>query len=146
MNILGAETILAGWGRLIEGGVGPQRHLRYTTVKVVPNERCMDKYTWRYNSDVMYCAYRSGTDSCKGDSGGPAVFRVNGGRYLQVGIVSFARGCARAEVPAVYTRVDAFTPWIKQVVSTSVMAYTSEVPLQPPFYTVPQWPLIFQFP
>ncbi|KAL1484080.1 hypothetical protein MTO96_012069 [Rhipicephalus appendiculatus] len=145
MNILGTETILAGWGRLIEGG-NSTKHLQYTTVKVVPNEKCMDQYLWRYYSDVMYCAYRSGTDSCKGDSGGPAIIRVKGGRYVQVGIVSYGHGCARDEVPGVYARVDVFTPWIKHVVSTSVKAYTSEVPLQPPSYTVLQWPFIFQFP
>ncbi|KAL3211652.1 hypothetical protein MRX96_008361 [Rhipicephalus microplus] len=46
----------------------------------------------------MYCAYRRGTNSCHGDSGGPLMSRPFGDRYVQVGIVSFAVGCARKPV------------------------------------------------
>ncbi|XP_037524454.2 tryptase [Rhipicephalus sanguineus] len=93
----------------------------------------------------MYCAYRKGTDSCQGDSGGPLMSRVVGGRYVQVGIVSFGEGCARTYIPGVYTRVEAFTSWIKQVVGSFDKAYSNEVPLQLASYTVPQWPSIFHF-
>uniref|UniRef100_A0A131YNG3 Secreted serine protease n=1 Tax=Rhipicephalus appendiculatus TaxID=34631 RepID=A0A131YNG3_RHIAP len=144
-NIVGTDNIVAGWGYLKEGGPSTN-YLQYTTVRVLPNNMCSATYATKYDSRVMYCAYRIGTDSCQGDSGGPAMTRDVRGRYLQVGIVSFGRGCARKNIPGVYARVDVFTPWIKHVVSTSVKAYTSEVPLQPPSYTVLQWPFIFQFP
>ncbi|KAH7939939.1 hypothetical protein HPB52_019541 [Rhipicephalus sanguineus] len=81
----------------------------------------------------------------EGDSGGPLMSRVVGGRYVQVGIVSFGEGCARTYIPGVYTRVEAFTSWIKQVVGSSGKAYSTELPLQLPSYTVPQSPSIFQF-
>uniref|UniRef100_A0A224YQS7 Seminal fluid protein HACP037 n=1 Tax=Rhipicephalus zambeziensis TaxID=60191 RepID=A0A224YQS7_9ACAR len=144
-NILNTQTEVAGWGRLIEGGNAAQ-HLQYTEVTVVPHEMCSNFYRELYNKDIMYCTYQKGTSSCHGDSGGAAISRLVGGPALQVGIVSFGGGCARDKTPIVFTRVDAFAPWIKQVVSTSLKAYPSEGPLQLPSYNVPQWPFIFPFP
>ena len=60
--------------------------------------------------------------TCNGDSGGPLMkIDVTSGKYEVVGIVSGSgnwvrqgpRGCLGAQ-PAVYTRVSAFVPWIKE--------------------------------
>lgn len=49
-----------------------------------------------------------------GDSGGPLLQDVNGdGNIVQVGIVSFGTGCARANKPGVYSRVSAAHNWIQ---------------------------------
>ena len=60
---------------------------------------------------------------CHGDSGGPLMkLDVTSGKYEAVGIVSTfdewselqgPRGCL-GSMPAVYTRVSAFVPWIKE--------------------------------
>uniref|UniRef100_A0A6G5A6U7 Putative trypsin-like serine protease n=1 Tax=Rhipicephalus microplus TaxID=6941 RepID=A0A6G5A6U7_RHIMP len=143
MNIFDTETVVAGWGRLKEGG-HTTNHLQYTTVRVLPNELCSVLYfILGYVSDVMYCAYRRGTNSCHGDSGGPLMSRPFGDRYVQVGIVSFAVGCARKYIPTVYTRVETFTPWLRRVVGSFDKAYSSQVSLQLASYTIPQWPSIF---
>ena len=62
----------------------------------------------------MLCAgYKDGgRDSCQGDSGGPLVVDDNG-QWGQVGIVSWGRGCARANSYGVYTNVGAFAQWVK---------------------------------
>uniref|UniRef100_A0A224YEP4 Secreted serine protease n=1 Tax=Rhipicephalus zambeziensis TaxID=60191 RepID=A0A224YEP4_9ACAR len=145
MNVFDTETMVAGWGTLKEGGQ-TTNHLQYTTVRVLPNELCSVLYfIMGYVSDVMYCAYRKGTNACHGDSGGPLMSRVVGGRYVQVGIVSYGQGCARTYIPAVYTRLETFTPWLRQVVGSFDKAYSSEVPLQLASYTLPLWPSIFHF-
>ena len=51
----------------------------------------------------------------QGDSGGPAVLKLNDGSniHVQVGIVSFGSGsCTDAELPGVYTRVASYIKWI----------------------------------
>lgn len=49
-----------------------------------------------------------------GDSGGPLFLLQEGtnDRYLQVGIVSFGKGCGDKRYPGIYSRVSRFTKWI----------------------------------
>ena len=56
-----------------------------------------------------------GKDSCSGDSGGPLVFRQGSSDpWTQIGVVSFgAFECGKESTPGVYTRVEAFLPWIE---------------------------------
>ena len=57
-----------------------------------------------------------GKDSCNGDAGGPLVYKeYSDDPWYQIGIVSFGFGdeCGAANVPGVYTRVEAFLSWIE---------------------------------
>ena len=55
-------------------------------------------------SDTWLCAGEKGTDACKGDSGGPLIKTY--GEPVLVGIVSWGKGCGRANEPGYYVRVD----------------------------------------
>ncbi|XP_077493733.1 venom protease-like [Amblyomma americanum] len=112
VNIFNSDVMVAGWGFLEQDGKAVD-YLRYTVVKVVPNARCADKFQHTgYKTELMYCAYRLNTDACQGDSGGPLMTRVDDGRYVQVGIVSYGIGCALDDMPGVYARLETFVPWM----------------------------------
>lgn len=102
---------VAGWGATRERGP-QQRYLMKASVPFVSDADCNARTS--YNGAVIpaeeICAgYMSGgVDTCQGDSGGP-MFRQGGSGLVQVGIVSWGNGCARANYPGVYTQVSYFS-------------------------------------
>ena len=64
---------------------------------------------------IYNCGYLIlGKDSCNGDAGGPLVYKqLSDDPWYQVGIVSFGDECGEANVPGVYTRVEAYLSWIE---------------------------------
>jgi secreted trypsin-like serine protease len=114
----GTFTIM-GWGQTSETAPRQQRRLRYATVPTVPDSKCAAQYRKagvKLVAGESICAGRAGVDTCQGDSGGPMVRRAANGRWLQVGIVSWGLGCARAGYPGVYSQVSAFRTAIKAAV------------------------------
>ncbi len=100
-----------GWGSTTENG--PQQTiLRSALVPFVSDAACARAYRGdSFVKSQMICAgnlRRGGVDACQGDSGGPLVRRDSAGQYVEVGIVSWGYGCARAGYPGVYTQVSAF--------------------------------------
>ncbi|MGW6931999.1 serine protease [Lentzea sp. NPDC054927] len=95
---VGDDGVVLGWGRTAEG-TPPSMTLRKVTVPILSDAECALKEP-DYRAGAMLCAGRGGRDACTGDSGGPLVVK---GRLA--GVVSFGRGCARADEPGVYTRL-----------------------------------------
>jgi secreted trypsin-like serine protease len=100
-----------GWGSTSENG--PQQTiLRSVLVPFVSDATCARAYRGdSFVKSQMICAgnlRHGGVDACQGDSGGPLVRRDTAGKYVEVGIVSWGYGCARAGYPGVYAQVSAF--------------------------------------
>ena len=110
-----------GFGATSEGGDGSSV-LMQVDVKHVDDNTCIAQYGQDVEMDVMFCAgvTGGGKDSCQGDSGGPLIDQSG----VQVGIVSWGEGCARATHSGVYTRVGAFGNWIED----QICAVSSEPP------------------
>jgi secreted trypsin-like serine protease len=119
----GNIATIIGWGETKprEREAHPlSAQLLQATVPVVDHKTCADIYRRRpppnLVTDTSFCAgYRQGgTDSCKGDSGGPIFVGGQGGEPVQAGIVSWGDGCARPDAYGVYTDVGHFESWIRQ--------------------------------
>lgn len=104
----GTFTIM-GWGAASEGGA-QQRYLLKATVPFVDDATCAAAYPGLNKAGSLCAGYVSqgGVDTCQGDSGGPMVRRDSAGRWVQVGIVSWGNGCARAGYPGVYSQVSTY--------------------------------------
>ncbi|WP_063753389.1 serine protease [Streptomyces sp. NRRL S-87] len=101
----GSGATVYGWGDTT--GLGDYAYaLRAAPVTVLADEVCEEAYpgdvTGRFQRASMVCAghREGGRDACQGDSGGPLVAQ---GRLI--GLVSWGRGCGRADSPGVYTRI-----------------------------------------
>ncbi|XP_049600335.1 serine protease 27 [Syngnathus scovelli] len=109
----GTDSWVTGWGNIGSGVPLPfPENLMEVEVPVVGNSQCNCDYDATI-TDNMICAglREGGKDACQGDSGGPMVSK-QGARWVQSGVVSFGEGCARPNLPGVYTRVSRYQDWI----------------------------------
>ncbi|MEM9724118.1 MAG: serine protease [Pseudomonadota bacterium] len=117
---------VAGWGlthvrdsrlRIVTEGPKTDK-LQALNLALQSKERCATRYPGEI-SDNMLCAGDGveGFNTCQGDSGGPLVMDVGG--PVQVGVVSWAYGCAQAEHFTIFARVGAraVREWIDGVMS-----------------------------
>uniref|UniRef100_A0A3B3DTV4 Si:dkey-32n7.7 n=1 Tax=Oryzias melastigma TaxID=30732 RepID=A0A3B3DTV4_ORYME len=118
----GTGSWVTGWGNLLPF---PQT-LQEVAVPVIGNRQCgclygVDGINITSN---MICAgvLGGGKDACQGDSGGPMVTKL-GSVWIQSGIVSFGVGCARPNLPGVYSRVSRYQAWIKSHISDHDMIF-----------------------
>lgn len=78
-------------------------------------------------SENMICSgtFEGGKTSCNGDSGGPLVVPVDGGGYIQAGIVSWGltsstgEGCEETALFSAYTNISKFVPWLNEVIEAN---------------------------
>lgn len=122
----GSSTV-TGWGRVSEGGSSSDP-LRAVDVDLMTDELCRKFYGRRKIIDGMLCAgfKEGGKDACQGDSGGPLVKAIDN-RYLLIGVVSWGHGCARPNLPGVYTQVSRYVDWIEHMVSPSTTPSSTTV-------------------
>jgi len=109
----GATCWITGWGTLRAGGPQPNV-LHEAAVTTRANNDC-GRYSNSQIDTSMLCAQgRNGNniiDACQGDSGGPLVCESNGEWTLH-GATSWGRGCASANYPGVWSRVNFVMDWV----------------------------------
>lgn len=91
-----------GWG-WTEKEARATDELQTILIPVLDQDYCVEQYKnfhMHINDNMMCAAVPGVTDSCTGDSGGPAVYK----REL-CGVVSWGKGCGSVGFPGVYTRI-----------------------------------------
>lgn len=119
----GSMAVVAGWGRTGEGKpTSPV--LRAVAVPVWSADQCADSdYGRQRLTENMMCAgyHDGGRDACQGDSGGPLHRESAAGSVEVIGLVSWGRGCARPNLPGLYTKVVNYAPWIRKQLGAECM-------------------------
>ncbi|XP_062386151.1 serine protease 27-like [Sardina pilchardus] len=116
----GTNSWVTGWGDVAEGEYLPYPgRLQEVEMPVIGNRKCKCIYGVNVITDNMICAgvLPGGKDSCQGDSGGPMVIQQNS-VWIQSGVVSFGYGCARPNIPGVYSRVSQYQAWIQSHINS----------------------------
>ncbi|KAJ8711966.1 hypothetical protein PYW08_008920 [Mythimna loreyi] len=109
----GSVATVVGWGTTRYGGGESSRQLE-AKLPVWRNEDCNRAYFQPITETFLCAGYaRGGVDACQGDSGGPLMLQV-GGRWTQIGVVSFGNKCGEPGYPGVYTRVTHYSNWLQQ--------------------------------
>jgi secreted trypsin-like serine protease len=115
-EIEGILATVTGWGHLRFDDPKAPANLMQVQIPVVSLATCKQAYGDRGGviDHRTLCAgeREGGRDACFGDSGGPLVVHKADAGYLQVGIVSWGKGCGQANFYGVYTRVSAFGGWM----------------------------------
>uniref|UniRef100_A0A3Q3X228 Peptidase S1 domain-containing protein n=1 Tax=Mola mola TaxID=94237 RepID=A0A3Q3X228_MOLML len=115
----GTSSWVTGWG-VTENGTLPDI-LQEVEVPVVGNNECECSYPSGITDNMICSGHRQGGKGiCQGDGGGSLLIEDrNNSVWLQIGILSFTRGCALPMIPAGYTRVSRYQEWITDVTGTS---------------------------
>ncbi|XP_044761607.1 trypsin-1-like [Coccinella septempunctata] len=116
----GRDAVVAGWGKTGENEI-TSNILRKVTLPVWSRDQCLNSnYGQRKISDNMFCAgFPAGKqDACQGDSGGPLhMNNANSGVMEIIGLVSWGRGCARPNLPGIYTKVTNYLDWVNNALN-----------------------------
>ena len=122
MKITGKEFQVVGWGHIGQYSVGwghiGQYSVRSSTllsidITVNQDQDCSATHgLTKYFPSRMFCGGSKDETTCNGDSGGGAIFH-GWGVPVVLGVVSFGKNTC--ESSTVYTKIDAFLPWIFEV-------------------------------
>ncbi|CAL4107853.1 unnamed protein product, partial [Meganyctiphanes norvegica] len=118
----GENATVTGWGRYNIRTKKTHPVLKEHTAPLMNTDTCVERWTKfpginakKLNHVCLDISY--GTP-CHGDSGGPLVICNAGQTCTQVGVVSFGFPlCTNIGLPAVFTRVSHYKPWIDMSVT-----------------------------
>ncbi|CAF1237023.1 unnamed protein product [Rotaria magnacalcarata] len=116
------DLIAIGWGYTVPRSNQVSSILQQVTIKSVAAISTYCQYVGIVDSYTQMCAGimpEGGKDTCQGDSGGPLLMFTSNNVWEQVGITSNGVGCARPNLPGIYTRVAAFQSWINETVNSA---------------------------
>lgn len=104
---------VTGWGETVLDG-NYSDMLRYVQVPILDSNDCQNSYKYEVVTPNMVCAgvKQGGKDMCRGDSGGPLIYKDK-----QIGIVSWGYECGSPSYPGVYTSVPSVKDWIYKTVN-----------------------------
>lgn len=108
---------IIGWGATSEGGPGSQLLLE-TEVSIITQaaaNQALSPFGSSITDNMIPALVAGGgKDTCQGDSGGPFVVQDLDGKWVLAGVTSWGIGCARPNLPGIYSRISNYRDWIQQ--------------------------------
>ncbi|XP_066108779.1 serine protease 55 [Saccopteryx bilineata] len=129
------ECWVAGWGQTkADDRNSMTTDLMKVPVIIIDWEKCLLEFP-KLTENMLCAGYENKSyDACQGDSGGPLVCTTESDKkWYQVGIISWGRSCGRKYTPGIYTLVEKYSLWIKNVTELEGKPYSAEkiTPFQP---------------
>lgn len=119
----GLRVWATGWGMLMSTAYLPSPEtLQEVELPIVSHIECDAAYGTITTNMICAGPNFRGKGFCDRDWGGPLV-ALNGTRWVQAGVVSFARSCGYPKFPGVYTRVSAYQKWIDEQIPENRPGY-----------------------
>ncbi len=122
----GTPVSVAGWGATIaKSPYNYPNMLKQANITIQADSVCGSRrsYGKTFKAESMLCAGAGTTpktmvDSCYGDSGGP-LFAGPANDPIEIGVVSWGRGCAQLGYPGIYTRLSdpSIANWIQSTMA-----------------------------
>ncbi|HEY8272351.1 MAG TPA: serine protease [Pseudobdellovibrionaceae bacterium] len=123
IRIPNTPTLMAtviGWGSTKENSSILPTVMQKANVPLVPRGLCNRSYSGMITERMLCAGYANGgKDACQGDSGGPLVMNMTQSRRLLVGVVSWGEGCAEANRPGIYSKVNKAVSWIEKTLTNT---------------------------
>ncbi|MES2525480.1 MAG: serine protease [Bdellovibrionota bacterium] len=111
----GLDSTVYGFGNIKEGQSNSAKALNKVIVPIVSRAEANADIAYKGEIDATMIAAgyaTGGKDSCQGDSGGPLVVFDHANQPIQIGVVSWGEGCARANKYGIYSNVSSGHKWI----------------------------------
>lgn len=118
-NVMDGDTVsIYGFGSVNDDSMAQSNTLRVAQLPFMSRSKCQEFFP--YLLPDMICGDSSKrVDACRGDSGGPMVFKDDSGFVYQLGIVSWGVGCGQSRKPGVYTSITYHFKWIQDFVCST---------------------------
>ncbi|XP_061398826.1 serine protease SP24D-like, partial [Musca vetustissima] len=102
----GVPILTSGWGMTKNGG-NTTKYLQYNTLMAVKSEDC-GRYMYGVHESILCLAHTNNNGVCKGDSGGPAVYKNE-----LVGVTNYIVGGCGSYNPDGFASVAYFRDWLR---------------------------------
>ncbi|KAM8764537.1 serine protease 55 [Rhynchonycteris naso] len=122
------ECWVAGWGQTkTDDKTSMNSDLMKVPMIIIDWEKCLLEFP-KLTENMLCAGYENKSyDACQGDSGGPLVCTTESDKkWYQVGIISWGRSCGQKYTPGIYTMVEKYSPWIKNVTELEERPYNAE--------------------
>ncbi|XP_064120977.1 CLIP domain-containing serine protease B4-like [Macrobrachium nipponense] len=112
-NLEGTSVWAAGWGVTHPDNTSPASVLQEVKITIQDNGFCRVMKSDNPNGSTAFCAGGDGSDTCKGDSGGPITVTSPDSLVYLVGITSAGSSkCGSRNTLGIYINVYEYVPWI----------------------------------